>query len=376
MTFAAFYFLALIPLVVGGLLWWFDRRYTVWEWALNSAVAFIVAGIMHWSVAAGMTADEEVWSGEITRVEYRPEWRERYKEAIYRTETYRTGVGKNRRTHTRRVFSHYETRHATHPDRWTAFSNIDLSLSISRAKYDELVRKLGAQVQSRRGDRSTMKTGSTHVGGDPNDYFVQNTSRYVEPVIKGVAFENRVKASPSVFSYAPLTPEEANRLPDYPGAADSWRSNRVFASPIDTYKWDQMMGRLGPHKMVNLIIARMPSPAEARKLEAKWVGGKKNDLVLTYGDGWSYVFGWTEQARVKRELETLLITKPVTDAILSDIDRIVRAHYKPVGWHKFDYLDLKPRAKHVWLLVVIMVLTQAGAICLGLFNGADKKTVQ
>jgi len=371
MTFAAFYFLALIPVVVGGVIWWFNHRFCWWEWAVSSALAFIVAGITHWSVAAGMVADEEVWSGEVTRVEYQPAWRERYKEAIYRTETYTSGFGKNRRTHTRRVFSHYETRYDNHPDRWSAVTNLDMELSISKARHAEIAGKLGNKVESKPGRRSTWRTGSTMVSGDPNDYWVRNSTAHVEPVIKGVSFENRVKASPSVFSYAPLSEAEALRLPDYPAASDHWRSQRVIWAPVDAYKWDQMNAKLGPAKDVNVILVRLGSPKEARKLEAKWIGGKKNDLVLTYGKGWSYVFGWSETSITKRNLETLLLD-PVGDDLIPKVAAEIRRTYKAVDWHKFDYLDLEPRAMHVWILIGIMTLTQAGIIFWGLSNGHDR----
>ena len=54
---------------------------------------------------------------------------------------------------------------------------------------------------------------------------------------------------------------------------------------ISARKWDELNARLGPSKQVNLIIVRLKMPQEARDLEAKWVGGKKNDLVLTYDGG-------------------------------------------------------------------------------------------
>jgi hypothetical protein len=122
---------------------------------------------------------------------------------------------------------------------------------------------------------------------------------------------------------------------------------------------------------VNLIIVRLSGAQDARDLEAKWVGGKKNDLVLCYWKGWSYVFGWTEATRVKRELETLLL-KPVDDTLIPSIDKIVREHYTIVPWEKFDYLSLQPTMKQFVVFVVITLLIEAGAMAYALLNCVDK----
>lgn len=338
MGFLGFYLIALIPAVIGFALWLFSHKFALWEWAATTAIALLTAGIIHAIVAHGMTADEEVWSGQVTSLHYRPEWRERYKEAVYRTETYTTGTGKNRQTHTRRVFSHYETRHTTHPDVWTVHANI-LDRTVDQSTYERIRRELGGRTTAKPGDRSTGKMSSTMVGGDPNDYVTQNTAGVVVPVAKNVSFENRVKASPSVFSYRSLSPEEAAKIYDYPYVSDTFQSGRNLSGVLPTRKWDELNARLGPSKHVNLIIVRLPTPQAARDIEAKWVGGKKNDLVLTYGTGWSHVFGWTEKALAKRNLETLLVTHPIDDAIIPEIERVVRKDYQMVDWHKFDYLS-------------------------------------
>ena len=92
------------------------------------------------------------------------------------------------------------------------------------------------------------------------------------------------------------------------------------------------------------------------------MGVGKNDLVLTFGTGWACVFGWAEKAIVKRNLETLPLPAPIDDTIIPEPERVVKKDYTIMDWSKFDYLDLEPRAKHYWIAIGVMVLSQGGFI--------------
>lgn len=363
MGFLLFYLCALIPIAVGVALLTFSRRYTWHEWLASSLLSFAVAGVCHWFAIQGMVADEETWSGHVTSVQYQPEWTERYEEAVYRTVTDSKG-------NTSTEFSHYETRYARHPEEWTAHSVIG-RFRMDRAHYDQLVRAFGGRTEPALGDRSGDH-GGTMSSGDPMDYVTQNETGHIEPVAKSVAFENRVKASPSVFSYAPLSEEERAGLPDYPVTRDTWSTGRNMNSGIPSADWDALNGVLGPAKFVNLVIVRLPSEAASRRLEAHWVGGKKNDLVLTFGDGWARVFGWTQSSLVKRNLEALLVEHPVNRAILPLIEAEVRKNYVKTDWHRFDYLDLQPRPVHFAYMLGLQAVFGAVAVFISLRNGLTK----
>jgi len=362
MTFASFYLIALLAPLVGLVWWWFDARIHLLEVLLVTAVAFATAFLVHWGVARGMTSDQEVWSGEVLHVRYRPAWRERY--TVTTETTHERSDGSTYTT------SHTSTHYRNHPDEWWAVTSLDQELEITLPRYRQIGNAFGGESEKVRGKRHTSEDDSEMVSGDPYDYLVRDRTSHTEPVVKTVWFENRVKASPSVFSYVRLTEEQAAALPDYP-YDEPWVSGRVIGAPVSIRSWDEMMAKLGPQKKVNLILVRMSGLDQAQLLEAKWVGGKKNDLVLTYGAGWAYVFGWTEEARVKRELETLLLTRPVDDALLPAIDRTVRDYYRLVDWAKFDYLDLQPRWYHVLILVFVMALTQVLTFGFALGNDDD-----
>ena len=64
MGFLGFYLIALIPAAIGFALWLFSHKFALWEWAATTAIALATAGIIHALTIHGMTADEEVWSGQ------------------------------------------------------------------------------------------------------------------------------------------------------------------------------------------------------------------------------------------------------------------------------------------------------------------------
>jgi hypothetical protein len=113
--------------------------------------------------------------------------------------------------------------------------------------------------------------------------------------------------------------------------------------------------------------------------EAKWIGGKNNDVVLTFGtDGtnvtWVYVFGWTEKDICKRNLETILLTNPLNNSILPVIEQEIRNGYVIKDWTKFDYISIEPPMWSYIVLIVIMVITQAGFWIWANMNEMDKET--
>jgi len=352
------YLMACIPIGLGALLWVMSRKVVWWEWLAGAALALATAGIGHVLIIRGMTADEETWSGTVVRVVHHPQWVEEYQQAHTRT----VGSGKNQRTET-----YYTTEHRTHPERWVAhadFGTREEELSADRAFYAEMKGRWGGAPCERTvpGDRPGFDSG------DRNDYVLTPITPYIVPAVVPMRFENRVKAAPSVFSYAQVPPD-AN-VYAYPAIRD-WRESRRLlgsaAAAIPIRDWDLLNARLGPRKKVNLILAGFGAEDSgiAQLQEAKWIGGKKNDLVLCYGGSpatpsWSYVFGWTESELVKRNLETILLRGPIDPTLLPKIEAEVTANYELKDWSKFDYISLEPPWWSYLVVLLVMAATQAG----------------
>ncbi len=369
------YILALVPFLAGAVLWMVSKRVVWFEWLIGSVIAFMVAGVFHYTAIKGMIADEEMRSGWITSVSHHPRWVEEYQQMHTRT----VGSGKNQRTEI-----YFTTEHTTHSKHWTTsafYGSTTNDYGIGEAEYLELKAKFGGEVYT--SGRQCSSYGGHRDSGDNNIYTTDNKTRYTCPANKFTSFENRVKAAPSVFSFA--KPPANIPVFDYPQDVGWKQSDRLKGGAknrISIYDWDCLNARLGPDKKVNVILVGFNSTDSelGHMQQAKWVGGKKNDLVLTYGvDGadkvvWTYVFGWTEQEIVKRNLETILLQNPIDSSILPLIEKEIRASYTIKDWTKFDYITVEPPTWAYLVLVLVVVIVQSGYWFWAIINGADKET--
>ena len=346
-----FYLFSILPVAIGAIIWLKTKQVTWWEWLVGSGICFVVSAIFHLVSVLGMTTDIETWSGKLYKTTRHPRWVERYTETKTRT----VGSGKNQRTETYTV-----TKYRTHPEHWIStgnFGSVEVDLTVSKDKHREIRKSFGGKIRTRRVHKSGFSSG------DHNIYVTVNETDAMHPVTTLKRWENRVKAAPSLFSYA--KPPEGAAIFEYPANRNSWQSDRLLGTAkkdMGIYAWDCMNTRLGPIKKVNVILVGFGSKDRmlGQYQEAKWIGGKKNDLVLCYGDGWSYVFGWTEQEIVKRNLETILINDPVNNTLISKIEDEIVKNYVIKDWSKFDYIKVEPPWWSYLIFFIVMIAAQIG----------------
>jgi len=351
-----FYLIALLPTFVSIAFWLLDKKVNWWESLIAVMIAFATSGIIHVAVIDLESSDVETWSGRVDHVYHMPRWEEEYQESVYITVNHSDGS-------TSRQFSHYQTKYRWHGPDWDVICDFGTEkerFSISQQKYNELIQKFGKQ-KSIKGDRDGYNAG------DRNDYVSVNVTGWIEPVTTNKYFENRIKASKTLFSHIQV-PENMD-LFNYP-QNPVFNSNRLVGSSgrmISILEFDRLNTLLGPTKKVNLIMVGFPpnsDPMLAQYLEARWVGGKKNDLVMCYSlsnkltADWSYVFGWTEEEIVKRNLESLLLQHEISDKILEPIKTIVTRDYIIKDWSKFDYISINPPMWSYYVLIFVTICIQ------------------
>jgi len=345
-----FYAVALGLLCAGVILWRFDRNRIVVAEALGGGVlAFVVAAIIHAVAVSSMVSDVETWSGQIYKVVHYPRWIEEYEITHYTHDSKGNVTGSYTTTHYR-----------THHEHWAAYTTLHDDYNIRREFYEEAKRNFNDYTVER-----PYKSG--FYSGDHNIYVAYNKTGYIYPVTATRGWTNRVKAAPSVFSF-PKVPKELDKyIFDYQCNADWRRSNRLVGSAgvIDLLEFDRMNARLGPTKLVNVImVGFLSSDASYGKwLEAKWIGGKKNDLVICFGGdhknpSWVYVFGWTEKQLVKRELESTLLLTGISTEALPTIENIIRMRYVIKDWTKFDYISVEPPFWSYVVFFIAIVISQ------------------
>ena len=344
------YVMCMLPAIFGGVMWLLKKSITWWEWAAGVGLAFLISAIMHAMIIYGMTSDTETWSGWVMETVHYPYWHEYY------TTTETTTDSKGNVTGTRIVHHHID-----HPEHWGCYDNIGGYHGITRDFHVSLKGSFGGKIVTKRPWKSSFDRG------DRNTYHTPNETEYVEPVNIAKSFENRVKAAPSVFSYTKVP--DTVKVFEYPYAKDWNQSKRVLGtSDINIRSWDQMNARLGPTKKVNVILCFFSDKDSGygQWQEAKWIGGKKNDLVLCCGGEpgesakWSYVFGWTESELVKRNLESILLENPVDTTIIPIIEAETIANYELKDWSKFDYITIEPPGWCFILLFFLMLASQGG----------------
>jgi len=359
-----FYFIALIPIIIGSILFMCKKTVCWQEWIGGTVCALLLSAIMHGIAFYGMTDDIECWSGKITHACHFPRWVEEYQQR--HEETYYTGSGENRKAHTR-VW--YTTEHATHSEHWAAYLNYGTyneDKGISEELFNQIKVNFGNIIEN--GGKQWCTHGGHYDGGDNNIYRAPNRTGYVYPVTTVRHFENRIKAAPTLFSFVKVP----TNVPVYlwPENPNWMASDRLLGvAGISPREFDLMNTRLGPIKLVNVIMINfgLKDSSIAQYQQAKFVGGKKNDLVLCYGQlntnnvpSWSMVFGWTKDEICKRNLETILLTNPINNSIIPLIEKEIKTNYHIRDWNEFSYISIEPPKWAYWVLIITMILSQTG----------------
>ena len=368
------YLFSCVPAAIWLFLYFNNRRIHIWEAIGSLFISLILAGITHYFSFKNQTGDTETWSGQVQSVRMFSAWTEKYEEAVYKTEYYYTGTGKNRTRHSKRVFSHYEWRTDYHPRRNVVYSNIG-EYSVTDGKYKEIILEFGGE-KSVNGVRATSKRRSHMISGDKNDYISVNSNKPVIPVTKQVSFVNRLRAG-SVWDKK--QPSSKLNIPGRPENSNPFRSDRLLGTAKNHFsirKLDELNAVLGPDKKVdiNIVGFNTGNSQFGQYTESKWLGGNKNTLTICYGmdksfsgtekenkPSWVYCFGWSESDICKRNIESLLLTGGVGDAILPELEREIRKNYQKPDWHRFDYIQIEPGG-WAWLWFIVSLL-----VCQGLY---------
>jgi hypothetical protein len=361
-----FYSLAVLPILIGLVLWGKNKKVIWWEWIVGSVIALLMACGFHWIALEAQCRDHETFSGRMIYATHHPYWQSRELVHEYRTD------GDGNRVY---VGSHYE--YEDHDEYWDC--NADFGTYIGEQKFRisvEFFTEISSNFCHSKLDIETPFKPDFY-SGDQNIYIARNHTDFWYPMTTSIAFRNRVKASPSLYTYAPV-PKDAKVFP-YPQNNDPFKSERLLGTAFQTITlkdFDILCGKLGPIKKVNIIMIGFGDmDSEISHLqEAAWVGGKKNDLVICYGGSdplkpaWAYCFGWTESTLVKANLQTIILQNPIDNSIIPKLYTEIGKNYKIKDWDKFSYLQVDPPPWSYWVYVLAMILVQGCFWCWASMN--------
>ena len=366
-----FYVFALIPVVIALGFFLFTNKLVPQELLVCALLAFFIAGLMHLISYVGMTSDTEIWSGRLESVTHNPEWVEEYQQRHARHNS------KGEET------SHYYTtehrRHYESFEGYASYGSDSDTIEINAQDYLKYSKLFG-------GYEVTRPHKSGFDGGDPNVYVARNKTGIVVPLTKVKNWTNKVKSSPSTFSYDKV-PENIKVFP-YPSCPNPWTSDRLLGdarSKINIDEFDKMNTLIGLYKKGNVIIVGFDSADAkmAKYQESAWLGGKKNDIVICYGyaalEGntkqivWTKCFSWCENEQFKKNVEELFMTNTISTAILAPLYKEVDKNFVKKNWDKMDYLTVKPSKTHWWVYSIIMLVVLGTTLTITVLNDINER---
>jgi hypothetical protein len=332
-----------------------DTKINLTEMMLNIVlVCLLAAGV--WELGKfGQVADTEIWNGYVTGKDrthghYVTSYSCNCRETC-------SGSGKNR-TCTQTCDTCYQDHYTV---AWTADTTAG----------DVTFRKLDST------------SSSVYRTPDPEVY---TRCTIGEPASIEHTFINYIKGVPqSLFSFSG---ELASTwvLPTYPRIFDFYRIRRVLNTDakISSDVIDRInnelniaLKHLGQEKQVNVVVILTESddPSYRYAVEQKWLGGKKNDVVIFVGLDdtnirWVDVMTWAlnkgnELFHVKlrdavRDLKTL-DSQTFVPTVASEI----KAHYDRPEMKQFEYLSAEVMPQS-WVIVLAVAIATFGSIGLSL----------
>lgn len=323
------YFLAFFCLAV--IVFWASMViFRVYPWNEKLLVTFIALIVASTTVGIGMfseTSDTEILNGKVTSKEKERVSCSHSYDCNCRNVTTCTGMGKDRSCSTSRVCD-------------TCYEH--------RYDYDWIVHSTIGNFEIDRVDRQGIHT--------PPRWSVVETN---DPVSKRHTFLNYIKAARTNVINRQNTkitypiPEYPDRIYDYYKVD---RAMNVGADIKNLAAWNkevsELTKELGPSKQLNLIVVFTKyEESYADQLNAAWVGGKKNDVIVVIGtnDGkiadWVRVLSWSKREDFKIDIRERIVGQNLNPKdIIDQIGVILNKQFERREMEEFKYLqyDIDP----------------------------------
>ena len=194
-----------------------------------------------------------------------------------------------------------------------------------------------------------------------------------EPVSTTHSFTNYVKAVPESLFHANLTNKFDTMIPAYPdGIYDYYKLNRAIAVGVpvpDISQWNSdisdILRTLGPSKQANIIVIFVNTSDESylHALEGKWIGGKKNDIIVVLGVtkypkiDFVAISSWTDAQLFKVQLRDDITAVGTVDRvkIIQAIQTNTAKTFQRKHMKDFEYLksQIEPPT---WVLILAVLL--------------------
>lgn len=344
--FAFFVMVLLVSVAVAIVAFVFLDGITLKELGCQFLAQLAIAGIAAGIVSCANTSDVEVWNGAVTGKE------QVYVPCSHSYQCNCVAVSCGKDCSTTVCSTCYD-----HPNDW------DWDVYTSNGETIEIERL------DRQGFKKPPRWTAVKVG---------------EPTTTSHTYVNYVKASPdSLFRHQGLAEKHAKTLPEYPGKVyDYYRLDHYVhdGSGSQDAEWNRQLARinaeLGKKKQANVIVVKTygRSPEWFYALEEKWVGGKKNDIVIVIDEAgfrepangakpqWVEVMAWTsnEMLKVKLRDDIMALDYAGVEQAIPVIEHDVDQYYVRKPMKDFEYLkaSMVPSTTQ-WTVTLIVSLVAA-----------------
>jgi hypothetical protein len=329
-------------------IWPHEIKYA--EIAIITVISVIITVGVYAAGHYGQTADVEVWNGEVLS-------KDRKHDSYVRTYSCRcrnvcSGSGKTQSC-SQQCDTCYEDRYTV---KWTARTNL----------RDYTIQSFDSSSRS------------VYLSPDPGRYTVINPG---DPVAMTQSYTNYVKAVPESLFHAKLglIKQYQNKIPTYPSQIyDFYKVDRVLPVGVpmtDVAAWNQELSltlrKLGPQRQANvaIVVVNEANSTYVHALEAAWLGGKKNDVIVVVGStqypkiDWVRIISWTKNETFKVQLRDELAAHGTVDrtAFMSIINKAVGTQFVRRSMKDFEYLaeEIEPP---LWVIVLAGVLGLLSAL--------------
>jgi hypothetical protein len=319
------YFALLIPLIVTGIFYYFNKReYAWWEFFVPIAVVLISIVISKLVIDHVAVQFDEYWgSSVVSAYEEEP-----YNYWKHETCTRTYACGSDSKGNTQWCTETYDCSHQEDVDPcWWIKTNLGEVINISECQYEEIIRQFNTGkhiIKERRNyapnDRCSGSRGTKFEGKRVGliSYVYETkwdgSDNTRKPYVSQHSYENRIKASDlTIFNISLITDKQADTLglfkyPEY--KSGFFGSNNQIGLEYPTIlggnvskdiqeKFKRLNGKFGVSNQLRLwvLVFENKPMSIAYSQENYWVKGNMNELVVCIGKKgneiqWSHAFSW------------------------------------------------------------------------------------
>lgn len=365
-------FIAVIVAVLG-----FTRRFAIWEYAVLFSASALVVVAGHYMAANSLTSAKEYWGSYGVNAVHSERWNEYIHQTCTRENC--SGSGENRSCTTETYDCSYVD---DHPEYWELTDNMGDRHRISQHKYHEITSKWKTEHHIKRHRGCHTICGDVYGAAYPMSG--DTTLANMIPLTTTHTYENRVKASTSVFNFMKVDSlaRVTYGLYDHPRVTDKFLDQPILGinSAWASHKLRALNAINGSSRQLRMMIVVFEDkPYEAGLMqEAYWVGGNKNEFILVIGKKgdqikWTKVISWTEEIglKMKVEREVKAMSKFNLVGIVDYMGSNVPMAWKRKSFKDFNYLKVEiPIGTVIWMAVINLVLT-IGLMVFFILNGVE-----